>query len=358
MTYTLIDLFCGAGGMTQGFIQTGGFRPILAVDFDTAACATYALNFGEDHVVSAPIETVAVFPKADVLIGGPPCQGFSNLGKRDPGDPRNQLWRHYFRAVEQAKPDVLVMENVPQLLKSGEFYEFEHRVRGLGYEVEARILNAADYGVPQRRKRAIVLATRQGRPVFPDATHADPAMETRAGHRLPWITVRDAIQDLPLQPSEHDWHVGRNPLPSSIDRYKTVPEGGNRWDLFRARPDLTPQCWIRKKSGGTDLFGRLWWDRPAFTIRTEFYKPEKGRYLHPSADRPITHREAMRLQSFPDTFQWSGSRIEVARQVGNAVPCLLAEAIARAVLRLASSVAGEPSGATDQQSQVRLAMTS
>lgn len=337
MTHTLIDLFCGAGGMTQGFTQTGSFTPILAVDFDASACATYGLNFGTDHFVNAPIETVAVFPKADVVIGGPPCQGFSNLGKRDPMDPRNQLWRHYFRAIEQAKPDVLVMENVPQLLQSEEFIEFQSRVSELGYEVEARVLNAADYGVPQRRKRAIVIATRNGRPEFPNPTHVDPAIEDRPSGRLPWRTVREAIDDLPLQPTDREWHIGRNPLATSLERYKTVPEGGNRWDLFRARPDLTPQCWINKKSGGTDLFGRLWWDRPAFTIRTEFYKPEKGRYLHPAADRPITHREAMRLQSFPDSFQWSGSRVEVARQVGNAVPCLLAESIARAVLRLLDS---------------------
>lgn len=332
MTYRLIDLFCGAGGMTQGFVETDDFEPVFAVDFDPAACATYAANFG-DHVVCGPIESVDSFPRADVVIGGPPCQGFSNLGKRDPNDPRNGLWRHYFRAVEQAQPSVLVMENVPELLKSPEFETFRERVETLGYEVEARLLNAADFGVPQRRRRAIVIASRIGRPQFPIPTH----MEVRDGAPLPgmeaWASVRSAIGDLPLEPSGQDWHLGRNPLPSSVERYKTVPEGGNRWDLFKARPDLTPGCWVRKKSGGTDLFGRLWWDRPAFTIRTEFYKPEKGRYLHPEAHRPITHREAARLQTFPDSFVWAGSKIEVARQIGNAVPCRLAKAIAIGVLR-------------------------
>ncbi len=356
MTYTLIDLFCGAGGMTQGFVQTGSFAPILAVDFDDAACATYALNFGQEHVVSAPIETVAVFPKADVIIGGPPCQGFSNLGKRDPYDPRNQLWRHYFRAIEQAQPDVLVMENVPQLLKSEEFLEFQSRVSELGYAISASVLNAADFGVPQRRKRAIVVATRRGRPIFPSPTHADPSNKETPRDLAPWRTVREEIGNLPLQPTETNWHIGRNPLPSSLERYKTVPEGGNRWDLFRARPDLTPRCWIKKKSGGTDLFGRLWWDRPAFTIRTEFYKPEKGRYLHPEADRPITHREAMRLQSFPDEFLWSGTKVEVARQVGNAVPCRLAEAIATSVVSMLSS--GKPDIAGHVAQSIDLALTS
>jgi DNA (cytosine-5)-methyltransferase 1 len=108
----------------------------------------------------------------------------------------------------------------------------------------------------------------------------------------------------------------------------------NRFDLQARAPELTPACWIRKKSGGTDLFGRLWWDRPAFTIRTEFFKPEKGRYLHPDQHRPITHREAARLQSFPDSFRFTGSKIEVARQIGNAVPPLLGERIADRVARL------------------------
>jgi DNA (cytosine-5)-methyltransferase 1 len=121
----------------------------------------------------------------------------------------------------------------------------------------------------------------------------------------------------------------------SLARYKAIPdEGMNRLDLQKRAPDLTPGCWIRKKSGGTDLFGRLWWDRPAFTIRTEFFKPEKGRYLHPEQHRPITHREAARLQSFPDDFFFRGSKIEIARQIGNAVPPLLAARVADVVYLL------------------------
>jgi DNA (cytosine-5)-methyltransferase 1 len=108
----------------------------------------------------------------------------------------------------------------------------------------------------------------------------------------------------------------------------------NRVDLQRIAPHLTPRCWIEKKSGGTDLFGRMWWDRPSFTIRTEFYKPEKGRYLHPSQHRPITHREAARLQTFPDDFHFVGTKIEIARQIGNAVPPRFAAAIAKALMPL------------------------
>ena len=146
--------------------------------------------------------------------------------------------------------------------------------------------------------------------------------------------MRDAIGDLPLQPTGSNWHIGRNPLPSSIERYRAVPEGGNRFDLQRNRPDLTPQCWLNKPTGTTDVFGRLWWDRPALTIRTEFFKPEKGRYLHPQADRPITHREAARLMTFPDWFEFEGTKTEVARQIGNAVPPVLGAEIGRFVRKL------------------------
>ena len=121
----------------------------------------------------------------------------------------------------------------------------------------------------------------------------------------------------------------------SMARYRAIPEEGmNRFDLQKRAPELTPGCWIRKTSGGTDLFGRLWWDRPAFTIRTEFFKPEKGRYLHPKQHRPITHREAARLQSFPDHFVFTGSKIEIARQIGNAVPPGLAARVADVVYML------------------------
>jgi DNA (cytosine-5)-methyltransferase 1 len=154
-----------------------------------------------------------------------------------------------------------------------------------------------------------------------------------------WRTVRDSICDLPIpvgtdirsEAPPLNLHFGRSPTRVSKDRYRCVPEGGNRVDLQRKRPDLTPKCWLRKK-GGTDLFGRLWWDRPAFTIRTEFYKPEKGRYLHPKQHRPITHREAARLMSFPDDFGFKGTKIEIARQIGNAVPPLLARRIAESAL--------------------------
>jgi DNA (cytosine-5)-methyltransferase 1 len=211
------------------------------------------------------------------------------------------------------------MENVPPLLKSAEYQEICKEARRFGYQVEGRILNAANYGTPQQRKRAFVIGSRIGEPIFPSVTHRNPnqpaAFETMT--LSAWRTVRDAIGDLPPVPDGKNWHIGRNPTEMSLRRYACIPAGGNRWDL---PVELMPECWKKKTKGGTDLFGRLWWHRPSVTIRTEFYKPEKGRYLHPEEDRPITHREAARLQGFPDDFKFVGKKIEVGIQIGNAVP--------------------------------------
>ena len=333
-TFEMIDLFAGAGGMTLGFHREG-FRSIFAVENDSAAAKTYAGNF-DSYVYPGDIRDVDRFPRADIIIGGPPCQGFSPLG-RDRDDASrsemNELWRQYLKAVLQTRPKVFVVENVPEFLKSEQYETFRKTLRRSQtlkqYEVVEGVLNAANYGVPQRRRRGIVIASRIGTPILPAPTHGPESPSAR-----PYATVRDAIGDLPLEPSGNDLHVGRNPRPKSIERYMAVPEGGNRFDLARARWDLLPNCWRNKPTGTTDVFGRLWWDRPALTIRTEFFKPEKGRYLHPVAHRPITHREAARLQTFPDDFLFEGSTIEIARQIGNAVPPLLAQAVAVEVRRL------------------------
>ena len=336
--YTLIDLFAGCGGMTRGFQDSKRFRAISAVEADPDAAATYRVNFGDDHVAESLIENVAGFQAADVVIGGPPCQGFSPLNRGAVGFERRGLWQEYLRALKQAKPFAFVMENVPELLRSAEYEEFEKRARRLGYEVEGRILNAADYGVAQRRRRAIAIGVRHGEIPWPTPTHAAPKTAGVEG-KDPWVTFREATEGLPLRPNGRAWHRARNPRPASVRRYKAVPrDGGDRFAMQRnldraGLGDLVPRCWREKPTGTTDVFGRLWWDRPAYTIRTEFYKPEKGRYLHPSAHRPITLREAARCMSFPDDFLFpeDQSMTSVARQIGNAVPPLLAQRLAERI---------------------------
>lgn len=344
----LIDLFAGCGGMTSGFVAAG-FEPVLAVEWDLPAAATYAANFGEDHVVCGDIAAAPEdgVPEADVVIGGPPCQGFSNLGAKDPADPRNRLWREYVRVVARARPAVFVIENVDRFRSSHEFGLLVDEVeRGQlrRYRLTHAVLNAADYGVAQRRHRTIVIGSRIGPPHLPEPTHMDrPVPVRRALHGVPRQPVGTELPDsaetyfgrrVPGSFKAAEIHVGRRPTATSAERYRAVPPGGNRFDLARARPDLLPDCWRNKPTGTTDVMGRLWWDQPSVTVRTEFYKPEKGRYLHPEEHRPITHLEAARLQSFPDDFLWCGSKVAIAKQIGNAVPPLLARRIAEAVADL------------------------
>ncbi|MDZ7577562.1 MAG: DNA cytosine methyltransferase [Candidatus Nanopelagicales bacterium] len=340
---TTVDLFAGAGGLSLGFARAGlGFTPVLGVEVDAAAARTFQGNFGCE-VYDGPIEGVDVFPEADVVVGGPPCQGFSPLG-RDRDDASrgqlNELWRHYLSAVREIRPRAFVIENVPQFQRSTQFADLLQVMRQdpdlTSYAYSFGVLNAADYGVPQSRRRGILMAVRDADhvPWPPTPTHGPDSLTG-----LPHRTVRDAIGDLPVgtrgfdvsigSEGEQLLHFGRRPRPASIERYRSIPEGGNRFDLALRRPDLLSRCWREKPSGTSDVMGRLWWDRPSVTIRTEFFKPEKGRYLHPSAHRPISHREAARLQTFPDDFVFEGNKIEIARQIGNAVPVALGEALAR-----------------------------
>ena len=330
----MIDLFAGCGGMTRGF-TAAGYRPVLAVEHDRAAAATYAANFG-DHVAAVDIAALdlARVPHADVIIGGPPCQGFSNLGSRAVDDPRNQLWREYLRVVEHVRPKVFVIENVDRFLAAPEFALL--RAHTSGYELTTGHLLASDFGVPQRRKRAFVIGSRVGAIPLPVGTHARSAWHG-VGTVLAGLPALPAVKQLPESRVDFGWgwvpgvfkspdlHLGRTPTALSVERYRHIPPGGGRFDL----PDhLLPRCWREKRTGTTDVMGRMRWDQPSLTIRTEFYKPEKGQYLHPVHHRPITHLEAARLQSFPDDFAWCGTKAEIARQIGNAVPPRLAEAVA------------------------------
>jgi len=349
-SYRVIDLFAGAGGLTLGFVDErfhGGFKCVLGIDNDKAAVNTHNLYFGE-HSSCVDIEQWLKqdpkIPQADIVIGGPPCQGFSLLNKKRHKDSRRALWEPFMDVVERSNAKMFVIENVAGLLKSPECEGIRQRAKRMGFEVVADVLNAANYGAPQTRRRTIIIGWNTARvgvcPDFPPApTHS--AHDSNDG--LPdWVTVKDVIGKLPDPVGTEirackpplNLHFGRNPTAVSMERYKAVPPGGNRFNLYENAPHITPNCWIKKKSGGTDLFGRLWWDRPSVTIRTEFFKPEKGRYLHPVKHRPITHREAARLMGFPDDFPFVGSKIEIARQIGNAVPPALGGAIAGVIYKM------------------------
>lgn len=349
---TVLDLFTGAGGLTQGWHEAAANLGIASttvgsVESDPVAAATYRANFvskgqyvGRIEDWLEQIDTL----NADVILGGPPCQGFSKLGKRDINDERNFLWLKYAETISRAQPSYFVLENVVPFLKSEQFDALSKEAQpgGLleGYKLEPFKLRAIQYGSRQNRIRAVVIGRLSNLPPVetPPATVEDGK----------WLTVRDAFEGVPdkvngrqLPPrlgeggfagpyESWELHVERNYTQKSLLRFNSIPKGGNRFDLPY---DLQAPCWRNAPTGYTDVMGRLHLDRPSVTIRTEFEKPEKGRYLHPTKNRAITPFEAARLQGFPDSFKWRGPKASIAKQIGNAVPVELARAISEHVLR-------------------------
>lgn len=347
MSLRVIDLFAGCGGLTAGFMSVEGFTSVAAVEHDREAAATYAENFG-DHVYVGDISAWAKkdMPSAQVVIGGPPCQGFSALGLQDPDDPRSQLWNEYLRVLRAVDPDFFVLENVPQFLGSQQFRDLTAQTQRGGklsrWRLEPHLVNAAQYGAAQARKRAIVIGRRAGTPELgpPDQIAVTRTVRDVLAHvspRVKQVELPDSWSSFRGEPVRGvfkmtDLHVTRRPTAMSEARYRAIPAKGNRFNLPW---ELQTPGWRKHTSGSTDVMGRLHWDKPSVTIRTEFFKPEKGRYLHPKEHRAITHYEAALIQGFPESFVWCGGKIAIARQIGNAVPVPLGRAIAALLLERA-----------------------
>lgn len=348
----VLDLFAGAGGLTAGFHEASDrFRSVRAIEWDRDAAASYAATFGVDVAFAGPIQDWLALDEdleVDVIVGGPPCQGFSTLGKQDEEDERNALWREYAAAIARYRPRYFVVENVAAFMSSPQFGDFR-RLMAPGEMLEdytwvAGVLNSADFGAFQARKRAVMIGSRRDvvSAMLPAATHAKDEHRTVADAfaRIPGAVDGVALGspsgaiviDGETRPTytRSDLHLGRTYTELSLRRFRSIPPGGNRFDID---DELLPNCWRNHTSGSADVMGRLHWDRPSVTIRTEFFKPEKGRYLHPEADRAITHYEAAVLQGFPETHRFVGSKTSIARQIGNAVPIPLGAAIAREIER-------------------------
>ncbi|CAD5137704.1 Cytosine-specific methyltransferase [Microbacterium sp. Nx66] len=341
---TVLDLFAGAGGLTQGMHEASSrFDVVRAVEKDRDAAATFALNHGEGITFQGGIEDWLqdeVVPSVDIVVGGPPCQGFSTLGKQNVEDERNTLWREYAETIIRAQPKYFVLENVAVFAKSPQFRALTESTESNGilrdYSFEWDVLNAADFGTPQARRRAILIGRHRDMPEtgLPKPSHhrdehisvgeAFSGISHGVGLHLDDRRVKIDGRDHRGWWSSRELHVGRDYADISLRRFAEIPPGGNRFDL----PDeLLAPCWRKHKSGSGDVMGRLHLDKPSVTIRTEFFKPEKGRYLHPFADRAITHYEAAVLQGFPVDYRFAGSRTAIARQIGNAVPIPLGRAI-------------------------------
>lgn len=344
--FRVLDVFAGAGGLTEGLHQADSrFETVRAVEMDPAAAATYRTTFG-DVVYPGKIEDwlqTEDVPDVDVVVGGPPCQGFSALGKQDVADARNTMWNHYAEAVRLARPKFFVLENVPQFLASPQFDLFRSATAVGGaladYTFTPHLLNAANYGAAQLRKRVVVLGRHRDLPDpgVPAETHAagsyltardvlQGALARVSDQRLPERYIEIGGRAFPGAFKTSELHRARKYTALSLARFASIPVGGNR---FNIPGSLLPPCWRNHTSGAGDVMGRMHWDRPSVTIRTEFFKPEKGRYLHPTEHRAITHCEAALLQGFPEDFQWVGSKVSIARQIGNAVPIPLGRAIGK-----------------------------
>lgn len=347
--FTVIDLFSGAGGLSKGFLDAG-FEVILGVDNDKAALSTFELNHNGAKALSLDLSEPKAFTEIeqiigsktlDVIVAGPPCQGFSLSGPRNFDDERNKLYLAVIKTVETFKPKVFVIENVPGMatLYKGEIKnEILRRFEKLGYNIDCKILCAADYGVPQVRKRLIFMGVRKdiGVPNFPK-----PILEVKD-----YVSCREAIDDLPsredgigedvdkyivLPKTEYQRamrgncnilrnHVGTNHTQLVRDTIALVPEGGNYKDL--------PEGW-----GESRKFNEAWTrydgNKPSKTIDTGHRN-----HFHYKYNRVPTVRENARLQSFPDDFVFLGTKTQQYRQVGNAVPPLLGFAIASEITKI------------------------
>lgn len=383
---TVLDLFSGAGGLSLGF-RLAGYRVLGALDCWDDACASIHANEPRSKVLCADVTTISeeafcadLGERPDVVLGGPSCQGFSTSsglsrnGRRE-DDPRNSLFMHFVRLVRKLQPPWVVMENVPGLLlyNKGQVARLIiAEFAAAGYSVVPIILLAADFGVPQLRRRLVFIGNRTGQRVsFPLPTHGDPALWknfalpfahlSRIGNknvnadRAPHVSIGEAIGDLSPLAAGEQREPGPYPSPPLTAYQEFMRQGATELTLHCAghlsRANLAcvrileeGQNWrdlppaLREHRFGkirsydaTTVFRRSCWDRPSHTITTKCNDPTAGAFIHPREHRTFSLREAARLQSFPDAYRFVGSEGSIRRQIGNAVPPLLAKRIAEAI---------------------------
>lgn len=349
--YNIIDLFSGVGGLSYGFAQLPDFNIVAANEIEKDISIAYTLNHPGVKMLNCDIAelTEETIQQAigdvtiDLIVGGPPCQSYSTLGKRQMDDRAN-LFMQYKRILSIMKPKAFVFENVVGILsmdKGKLFQNVRKQFAELGYELKYQVLDAVDYGVPQHRERVILVGF-QGENIFayPEPTHGDGVPG-----RLPWVTYGDALCDLPSLKSgqENNAYSGepQNAFQEFIRkggetvlREHAAPKNGEH--LIRimealkegqSKDDLPEE--IRPKSGYGNTYAKLWWDRPSTTITRNFACPSSSRCVHPRDSRAMSIREGARLQSFPDDYQFYGSDGMKRLEIGNAVPPLLSIAIAK-----------------------------
>lgn len=350
----VIDLFSGVGGLSYGFAHNDAFQIIMANEFDPDIAKAYSLNHPEVKMINDDIrnlseEKLKEFTKdrIDLIVGGPPCQSYSTLGKRQM-DARAHLFEEYCRVLNIVRPKMFIFENVSGLLSMdhGKLIEvIKEKFAGLGYNLKIKLLDAVDYGVPQHRDRVILVGT-LGENVFeyPKPTHGEGL--------LPYNTIEDAFSDLPILKSgessnvyalepqnllqkfyrQNSTSLTENEAPTNgkhlIEIMEALPDGGSKNDL--------PE-YLRPKSGYGNTYAKMWWKKPAPTVTRNFATPSSSRCVHPRDSRAMTTREGARLQTFPDDYKFYGSRSTKNLEIGNAVPPFLSIALASEVLKVFAS---------------------
>ena len=345
MDLTAVDIFAGGGGLTVG-LKRAGFHVAAAVELEPHAFATYKANHPEVRCLKQDIATVsgsALLEHArtdciDLLAGCPPCQGFTSLTAKykENEDPRNHLVLEMARLTEETRPRAIMMENVPGLMRKGGglYQQLRDRLEALGYLLTEDVLQVADYGVPQLRRRLVLLGGLGFEISLPVATHS----RSPTGDLVRWRTVRDAIAGMPIPSTlpeakaqgdieRTDWHVVRQLSPKNLERIKAAT-AGETWTKIPEQ--LRPACHRDGYVGFTNVYGRMQWDHPAPTITGGCTTFSKGRFGHPEADRTISVREAALLQTFPDDYRLDTPYMDhVCNMIGNALPCDFAEAISK-----------------------------
>ena len=338
MTVRVYDFFAGCGGASRGF-QAAGMEISFALDHDADARASFRANFPDAHFEFADIRYVDVEavklrveaerPNAVLFSGCAPCQPFTKQNTKRPSlekDERVPLLTHFARLVESCRPDMVFVENVPGLQKLGSdsqpFGEFLGRLDGADYKLDFRPIKLAKYGIPQSRRRLVLVASRHGPIRLPEETHGPGTPNEK------YDTVRDWISHLPpIQAGEEHDKVSNHRAASlsarNMERVKSTPEGGGHRDWPE---ELKLDC-HKGFSGYSDVYGRMSWDAPASGLTTRCISYSNGRFGHPNQDRAISVREAACLQTFPEDFVFKGGMGSMARQIGNAVPVRLAELV-------------------------------
>jgi DNA (cytosine-5)-methyltransferase 1 len=344
-----VDVFAGGGGLTVG-LKRAGFKVVSAIEIDDHAFATYKANHPEVQAFKRDVRTVKgrflrkLSPTGivDLVAGCPPCQGFCSLtSKYRREDHRNELVLEMARLIREIRPNAVMMENVPGLMQRGKdlFKAFVDTLQSLGYIVECDVLQVADYGIPQNRRRLVLLAGKGFHIPLPSPTHS----RNGEGRLKPWSTLRHAISKMPRQPVTLDtahtkggpqmfnWHVVRNMAPQNVQRLKKTKPGSSRICL----PDsLRPACHKDREVGFSNVYGRASWDQVSPTITGGCTTFSKGRFGHPIENRTFSVREAALIQTFPKEYIFDTPYMEhVCNIVGNALPCDFAEVLARQCIK-------------------------